>query len=388
MPQSNVLLVEDTTIDATLVGRHLQTDGRFAVHHVGTLTDAIAAMQNGIEPDVVILDLNLPDSQGLDTFSSLNARFLDTPVVILSGREDEEIAIRALKNGAQDYVPKACVDGPVLVRSLLYSMERNARLVAERRVHRIEHDLATAHKIQGHLLPTDSPTIRGFDVAASCEPADSCGGDFYDFISLPDGKQDVLIADVSGHGFAPALIMAGTRRILRSSAAAQNDLGEILTIANRAVAEDTLVEQFVTLFYLRLDPENRIVSYTSAGHPAWLLHADGVAEVVPSDSIPLGLLPEQEYRTEGRVCMQPGDVLLMMTDGVWEATNSDHQFFGRQRAFDVIDRYRDRPAAEIARAVVDTVRDFRCLQHFDDDVTLVLIKAEDVQCDGSDASVF
>lgn len=378
MSQTKVLLVEDTDSDALLISRHLRADGRFSLQRVETLANAVTALQNGVAPGVIILDLNLPDSTGLETFHTLHSRSPATPIVILSGLEDEELAIASLKDGAQDYVPKAMISDAVLVRSLLYAVERNARLLAERRFSRIETDLATAHKIQGHLLPAAPPAIAGLDIAAYCEPAESCAGDFYDFIQLGDEHLDVLIADVSGHGFAPAIIMAGTRRILRSSAVMYNNLGDILTIANHAVAEDTLSDQFVTLFYLRLNLTTRSFQYSTAGHPAWLVSHDDRTTLLSPENIPLGLLSEREYQQDGVGQLHSGDVIVMMTDGVWEACNPDGELFGRDRVFELITQHRQSGARVILDAVIDSVRRYCHPAQLQDDVTLVLMKGEGV----------
>lgn len=374
MRPTSILVIEDTDSDAALISRHLRADHRFTASRVGTLREAFATLGNGHTVEAVVLDLNLPDSYGLETFTQFHRRFEDTPVVILSGHEDEALAIEALSQGAQDYVPKTALNGPLLVRSLLFAIERNARLLAERRFMRVEDNLATAHKIQAHLLPRVPPVVPGFDIAGICEPVESCAGDFFDFIELPDGHLDVLVSDVSGHGVGPALIMAGARRILRSAAVMHNNLGDILSIANHAVAEDTLPEQFVTLFYMRLDPRRSTLTYCSAGHPAWVVRRDGGHSAFKYDSIPLGLMTETQYETDGTVSLNSGDVVVLMTDGIWETENTMGEFFGRDRVFEIVHRNRHRSASEIIECIVGAVRDFSRPAVLRDDVTIVLVK--------------
>lgn len=374
MPPTKVLLVEDSKIDAQVITQHLRSSGRFSVAHVKTLGDACNALRNGDGIEVAILDLNLPDSGGLETFTFLHKQFPNIPVVIISGDDDSDLAVAGVSQGAQDYVPKSKANADTLVRSLHYAIERNGRQLAERRNLLLERDLAIARRIQQNLLPKKPPSLQGFDVAAVCQAAEVCGGDFYDFIELPDGKCDMLIADVSSHGFGPALIMVGARRILRTCAMLHEDVGEIVTIANRALCEDTLDEQFMTLFYARLDPATRALTFCAGGHPAWVIAANGEILSLESDGIPLGLVPEDTYRVDGTVTLEPGDILCLMTDGAWEAIAPDGEQFCEQRVFDLIQKYRDWPAAEILELSLAEISRFCHPGAFVDDVTMLLLK--------------
>lgn len=373
MPEIKVLLVEDSDTDAMLFRVHLGSDGRFSVMHVVTLAAACDALRNGDGTDVVALDLNLPDAIGIETFTSLHTQFPDVPVVILSGQDDEELAVAAVAQGAQDYLPKNDVSAPLLVRTLLYAIERNGRQLAERRNVLMQVDLDKARQIQEHLLPKEPPTIAGFDIAGVCQPAEQCSGDSFDFIELGDGRWDLLVADVSSHGFAPALIMVGARRLLRTIAQSSEDLGKILTTANRALAEDTL-EQFVTMFYSRLDPANQTLTYAAAGHPVWMLDEAGEATTLKSSDIPLGLQSDCEYRVAGCQALKQGDIVLLLTDGAYEAVAPGGEQFGQQRILDFIHQHREQPAAEILDKLLAEITRFCQPGAPRDDVTVVLVK--------------
>ncbi|MDA1054826.1 MAG: SpoIIE family protein phosphatase, partial [Planctomycetota bacterium] len=310
--------VTDHQILNTPARAYLRSDGQFFVQVVRTLATACDRLHTGEHVDVVILDLNLSDSNGLETFTSLYRAFPDTPVVILSGQEDEELAVAAVREGAQDYVPKSKAGADTLARSLRYAIERNSRRLAERRNLLWELDLAKAREIQQHLLPKEPPRIDGFDIAGVCQPAEATGGDFFDFIPLAGGKWELLVADVSSHGFAPALIMVGARRMLRTCAQLHKDIAECLTIVNRAIVEDRLDSQFVTMFFARLDPACRTLTYTAAGHSAYLLNAHGNPTTLESSGLPLGLSPDSAYEIGGTVTLQPDDIVLLMTDGAYE----------------------------------------------------------------------
>lgn len=373
MKPINVLLVEDSETDAIVISAHLRSSGLFQISHVPSLYEACAALQTN-HTDVVILDLNLPDSAGLATFQTLHRRYPAAPVVILSGQEDQQLAVAAVADGAQDYVPKESVDQPLLVRSLRYAIERQGRLMAERRNLLIESDLEVARRIQQRMLPVEPPAIAGYDIAAVCRPTAACGGDFFDFIQRADGTWDMLVADVSSHGFGPALIMVGARRILRTCSAFHEDLGQILTIASGAVAEDTFGEHFVTLFLARLQPRERTFTYSAAGHPVWIVTAQGDIISLDCDGFPLGLVPDCQYHTIGSQQLNPGDILVLPTDGSYEAISPSGEMFGQQRVLDLIIQSRHEPAAVIRDTLLSAITSHCEPQMPHDDVTLVLIK--------------
>lgn len=373
MADIEVLLVEDSQTDALVIRAHLRSSHLFHVTHVCDLNSALRALdQRGT--DVVILDLNLPDSLGLDTFTSIRAKNKDIPVVILSGHEDEQLAVSAVAAGAQDYVPKAMVGQPLLVRALRYAIERQARLLAERRNMQMESDMNIARRIQQRMLPSMPPTVRGFDIGATCEPTSECGGDFFDFIPIDRRRWDVVVADVSSHGFAPALIMVGARRILRSCAQMNKEVGQILTIANRAVAEDTQGEHFVTAFYGRLDSVRGTLEYAAAAHPVWIISDSGEVIALQSGGYPLGLIPEAGYSTLETVQLSPGDILVLPTDGSYEAISERGELFGKSALLRIILQNRHRSAAEICDSLLAEIIKFCAPGAPQDDVTLVVIK--------------
>lgn len=374
MSEIQVLLVEDTEDDMILIRALLRSDGRFVLNHVERLGNAIDALKNGTPVDVIILDLNLPDSTGLDTFKNLHIINPDVPIVILSGHDDEEIAVDAVSLGAQDYASKSSVDDNLLVRMLLYAIERNGRHMAEQRNLVIEGDLSAARQIQQHLLPTNHPEYPGFDIAGLCKPADATAGDFFDYIPRRENQLDLIVADVSGHGFAPAMTMVGTRRLLRTFAPSYDDVGEILTIVNKAIFEDTLPWQFVTLFYARLDLQAKQLCYSGAGHAGTILHQDGSEQTLKSTGFPLGLSNDSCYQTETTVQLEPGDIFLLMTDGAQEARSTEREIFGQDRILEVIRSHAELPAVDLIGKVLESVEQYTCPATIDDDMTFTVVK--------------
>ena len=366
--------MEDSETDAIIIKMNLSRDSRFVVSHAKSLGEAFAILGESAI-NVIILDLNLPDSVGIETFDSIHARFPSLPVVILSGEEDVELALQAVSNEAQDYLPKVDVNPQLLTRSLLYAIERQARLLAERHNSIVESELQVARSIQQQMLPTFAPTLDNFEIAAVCEPTKHCGGDFYDYLQLGDETLDFVVGDVSNHGFGSALIMVGARRSLRTCARMYGDLGKILTVANQSIYEDTGGEHFVTLFYGRLNPISRLLTYSAAGHPVWMLSACGKITDLKCSGMPLGLVEDNQYLDTDTIQMNPGDLLIAPTDGAYEAMNGCGEHYGNERMFEVIKRNFDKTTSEIRDALIADIRHFcQPVQPFDD-ITVALVKA-------------
>ena len=141
---------------------------------------------------------------------------------------------------------------------------------------RLKKDLGLAMEVQQSLLPRNPPEIEGFDIAGKSIYCDQTGGDYFDFIAMPDDNLGVVVGDVSGHGIGAALLMAETRAYLRSFAMREPDVGQILASTNRALSPDLNGSQFVTLLFVRIDPHRCSLVYSSAGHlPGYLLNRSG-----------------------------------------------------------------------------------------------------------------
>ena len=372
---TKVLILEDAEGDALVARAQLRAAGDFRTVHCETLAAALSVLASDPDVGMVLMDLNLPDSAGLDTFDRVRGAAADLPLVILSGQDDETLALEAVNRGAQDHIPKSLVaENPSLLpRSLRYAAERHAGQAADRRLTALERDLTLARSIQTHLLPQADPSLEGFDIAGTCRSAESCSGDFFDYIPLGDGVLDLVVADVSGHGFGPALTMVGVRRTLRTAAATGLSLPKILETSNAAVFEDTLPEQFVTCFYGRLRPDGTL-EYVAAGHPAWVVRAAGGEERLDAVGLPLGMLPDTPYAELRRAKLSPGDVLLLMTDGCWEAMAPDQSLFGRDRIYEIVREDAVKPCRETVGRVVEAIDEFSGGREQSDDVTLVAVR--------------
>jgi len=245
---------------------------------------------------------------------------------------------------------------------------------------RMKHAMALATEIQQHLLPLEAPTLTGFDIAGRSVYCDETGGDYYDFIELmgvgPD-QLGVAVGDVTGHGIGAALLMASARGVLRSHAGLHGrDLGDLFGTLNTHLVRDTGDARFMTLFYGVIDARARTLQWTSGGHdPAlWLRRHSGQIEELPNTGIPLGVIAEATYGSEGPLHLDAGDVIIIGTDGIWESANAGGELYGKDRMREVLTALAERSAQDIYAAIVESARAFRAAEPQKDDVTLVVIK--------------
>lgn len=261
-------------------------------------------------------------------------------------------------------------------RSLRRQMERRRQV--EQALREREAEMLAAARIQEHLLPQAPPALPGFDVAGASSPAEYTSGDYFDYLPMPGESIGFAVGDVSGHGYGPALLMASTYSLLRSLAQANRDIGQILARANRFLSEITPQDSFVTLFLGRLDPRARSLQYTSAGHPTgYVLDRFGAVKArLESTAPPLAVLPEAQFPAENSVPLEPGDTVLLLTDGVLEARSPEGAPFGEERVLEVVSASRGKTAAEIVESLFRATSGFTRREKPIDDMTAVVIKVD------------
>src|SRR5215211_480886 len=212
---------------------------------------------------------------------------------------------------------------------------RVAQLVREqeaevRQRERIEQELRVAQLIQQQFLPQELPDLPGWQVGAYYGPAREVGGDFYDFIKLPDGQVGIVVGDVTDKGVPAALVMATTHSILRAEAPRLVAPSEVLTRANELLVDEMPAHMFVTCLYAVLDPGTGRLRYANAGHNVPYVRTDGGVTELRATGMPLGLLPGMEYE-EKEATLAPGEVVLLHSDGLAEAHNGEREMFGFPR---------------------------------------------------------
>jgi serine phosphatase RsbU (regulator of sigma subunit) len=245
-----------------------------------------------------------------------------------------------------------------------------------RKMDKIHNELGLARDIQQGLLPRCAPEAGPFQVAGWNQPADQTGGDYFDWQELPDGKLAVTIADVTGHGIAPALMMAVCRAYARASFPVDTGLTAVMNRLNKFLVADLPQERFVTLAAGVLDPAGGTIEILSAGHGPLLLYEASTKTVrqLEPQGIPLGLIAAIRYQNAVRVQMMAGDVLVMLTDGFleWESPSGDD--FGVERATRFLTSNCDLPPDEFIRGLYAELLAFAGGTPQADDLTALVIK--------------
>jgi sigma-B regulation protein RsbU (phosphoserine phosphatase) len=234
-----------------------------------------------------------------------------------------------------------------------------------------------AQSVQLNLLPQRPPGVMGLDLWAASHPASTVGGDFYDFILRPDQSLTFTVGDVSGKGMPAALLMAMTRTVIRNKAkSVPSPTPEVVMgLSNEELYHDfTEVSMFATVFVGQYEPDSRELLYANAGHsPVIYCPAGGAARLLRADGTAMGILPKS-MSADQRLLLEPGDVLVVGTDGLSEAHNAHDEMFGYDRLLEVVESLAVRPAQAIADGLYQTVNNFSAGQPQDDDQTLVVLK--------------
>jgi phosphoserine phosphatase len=241
---------------------------------------------------------------------------------------------------------------------------------------RIQRDLNIARTIQQGLLPRSNPVLPGFDVAGWNRPADETGGDFFDFLPLEDGRLAVAIADATGHGIGPALVIAEARALFRALVGGQAGLERAVNDMHRLLCLDLPENRFVTAFCGVLDPAAGILEFLSAGQGPILLYeaASGTVRDLPAQGLPLAFFPEATYEGATRVELAVGDVLVLLTDGFYEWSREDGEAFGEERVANLIRGLSASPSADMIAALYEAVLGFSAGTRQGDDLTAVIVK--------------
>jgi phosphoserine phosphatase RsbU/P len=247
-----------------------------------------------------------------------------------------------------------------------------ARLERER----FERELALASEIQQRFQPTAPPHVEGYELQGISFPCYEIGGDYYDFIEREDGRLVIALGDVSGKGTAAALLMSSLHAAVHAQSASHDSLSATISAVNRYLADNIPANRFVTLFYAELDPASGALSFLNAGHnPPLIVHSAGTVEQLASGGLPLGIKPDAEYR-EGRTQLQPGDVLVIYSDGVTEAVSPSGEEFGATRLYEVVARNVNASAAGIRDRIESSLTKFAQGTSAADDITLVIVKRQ------------
>ena len=265
--------------------------------------------------------------------------------------------------------------GITAVAVLLVSLYR-VRLELRQSRHELtrkEAELSFANEVQRTLFPRRFPAGRGVEFAARCVPARGIGGDYYDVLELPEGRVGFAVADISGKGISAAILMANLQALLRTLAFRSRSLAELGASLNRHLHDVTEGSRFATLFYAEWHAARRELRYLNAGHNPPFLLGRARCHRLDEAGLPLGMFPEAEVRVGG-ASLEPGDLLVLYSDGITEKGTLYGPEFGEQRLEDVVSAHRGEPLEQIQQRVFAALDGWND-EEPEDDMTLVLVRA-------------
>jgi len=387
--QDSVLVVDDSRVNRTLLRGILAHEG-FEVYEAADGEEGIAkAVEDS--PGLILLDIDMPILDGFEVCGVLkkDPRTSDVPIVFLSSLDQAAQKVRGLELGASDYVTKPFDRGEVLERvktqlrlsRLTRSLqEANRELVKQRAS--LDEDLHAAAEIQRSLLPRSTVETGPLDVAWRYAPCTSIGGDIFNTIQLTSEETAIYIADVAGHGVPSALVsisishqLAGRWLLGNSKGTAAGETLGPGDVLRRLDVEFPIerFDRFFTISYLVLDTRSGRLRFSSAGHPPPLVQRPGGEIERLNEGGPIiGLGAELEF-VEGETRFGPGDRMVLYTDGVMEAPDSEGAMLGIEGLESFLEGTRTLPAEECC-ALLETLLVERCGSISDhDDVSFMII---------------
>lgn len=351
-----VLLVEDDPDDALLIREMLETANLpgyspvpLEITHCKKLSDGLACLgENRV--DIILLDLNLPDSHGAETYERVLAAAGDVPVIAMTGLDNEPMGVAAINRGVQDYLVKGQISDVLLSRSIRYSLERHRLMKELKRVIRdLQEDLQLAGRVQRSLLPPADLDFEGIEFTWRFKPCFNIGGDILNIFSLGESTVGFYVLDVVGHGIRAAMQAVTLSRMLTNWQTGENLLklpgggirppAEVLQLLDERFPMDTGNLQCFTMIYGILDTSTGLLRYSRAGHqPILVSSPGGNVEMLMEGNRPVGWDSPCTF-ADSRCTVSAGSRLFLYTDGLVEAFGDDGVTqFGQERLLDLIAR--------------------------------------------------
>lgn len=382
MSHGNILIVDDTPANLRLLSQMLAEQG-YRVRPVPDGHLALAAA-HAEPPDLILLDIRMPGMDGYQVCEHLkaDAQMRDIPIIFVSALDATQDKVRAFHTGGVDYVTKPFQAAEVLARVETHLALRELQKQLLEANERMAQELSLAGEVQASFLPGELPGLPGWQLTATLLPARQASGDFYDLIPLPDARLGIVMADVSDKGAGAALYMALSCTLIRTYARQYPTQPElVLGAVNRRLLKDCSACQFVTIFYGILDPVTGTLVYCNAGHcpPLHFRARDSKAvHELGGTGMALGILEGKTWGQE-TIRLDPGDVLVLYTDGITEAHHELPLLFGTQRLLESVQTTlvaagSQRPSAEEIQArILADVRKFEDGAPRSDDIALAIL---------------
>jgi len=375
IPEKLILIVDDTPTNIGVISGALKDSYKTKVATNGPKALELAAAEE--KPDLILLDVMMPDVDGYEVCSRLKAdpATREIPVIFLTGQTSPDDETRGFEVGAVDYVHKPFSPAVVKARVRSHILLRESRAQLAAQLLALNNELEMARQIQLSILPQSLPKLQGLAIAARYLPMTSVAGDFYDFIRIDDKHLGILIADVSGHGLPSALIASMLQVALTAQVPHASDPAKVLSGLNKALC-GKFTGNFVTAAYVYVDLETSRMRYAAAGHPPMLQHRRSTLTTsrIVENGLILGVFDEAAYETLD-LPLEPGDRHVLYTDGIPEAANAAQKFYGTDRFANFIEKHDALGAEQFADAFLTELANWTGQsigQGQNDDVTLLL----------------
>ena len=386
MAKPLVLLLDDdpAMIDAV----SLDLESVFEVICVNGVDECVERIGNARGAvDVAVVDMWIEANRegGLEAIRRIRALESPPECVVLTAYGTQPNIVKCMEAGAFSYVEKSgrvaddttgllitAINRALETRHLKQLEAAQEQIKADER---LKQDIQRAYEIQRSMLPQEDLAHAGMRFTGYCRPAENVGGDYYDYFALPDGRVGLLIGDVIGHGFNASLIMAMARSCRSTQTRVDPDVSPVMDALNRIVQTTGPDWLFMTACYLLIDPVARRYAYANAGHHYPLhYHADTrTTEALESNAPLLGLDANTTFKAVERA-WNPGDTLVLFSDGIVDAENATEEVFGEDRLLALVESHGHEPPTELKQRIIDAVETFSQGVPYVDDVTLVVAR--------------
>lgn len=396
-----IAIIDDARFMRTLISSVLEEEG-FETVSFGNPVEALKVLTD-TPTDIILVDYEMPEMNGLEFIEKFKPKERHVPTVMLTTETDVNLAVSAIRLGASDFLTKPFKKDELI--HILKKVDKENRLIKENKrlfeqlsireaelkkkneqlfklYSELEDELKMASEIQKNLLPQTYPKINGYKFSVKYKPSQDIGGDFYDFITLPNGNIAVAFADVAGHGIPASLLSTMFKVHLVSNTKEVHDPSELLKKLNEAVVESFPDGKFISLFYLEIDINTGDISYCKAAQePALVVKNSGEILELKGKGQVLGLFSEKDFpgilnfKTE-KLTLEKGDKLFLYTDGINESQNKDDEFYGVDRLKDALSNSSKDSAEDTLVNIYNDLKVFLDGLSILDDLTMMCIEKE------------
>ena len=377
--RTKILLVDDD--EMLLAGLKRQLRNKFRVETASSGKDAVKMVEDNGPYAVVVSDYMMPGMNGIEFLTQVKLTNPDTIRMMLTGSADMTTAIKAVNEGSiYKFHPKPC-PAETLGDAIQSGIDEYQKVTTDQtQLKNFQSHLTKAGRLQQMLKPKSDPQVEGYDITGKSISCDETGGDYYDFINPDEWGQEkigIVVADVIGHGISAAILMTSVRASFRERILSPGSGVSIVSDVNKRLVQD--IEElnlFITMFYSEIDLKEKCFRWVHAGHESALSYnpATDTFDMLGGEGLPLGIMQDWVYE-EAHIPLQPGQIILIGTDGIKEACNPENEYFGNERLQMAMRNNFQKSAKEILDEVYEALENFRRSAERKDDETMVVIKA-------------